>query len=155
MGAGQPARLVSVTPEELRLRHLEAIQQVVNRLAQNSFTIRGWSVTLASVVFALLSTQGSVGRNLVLVSLAPVWIFWGLDAFYLRKERLFRRLFAAQAEDLRAGRTPGAVALFDMNVDPYLVNVPSLPKTLLAPHVAAVPATLTVIVLAFWIVGLR
>jgi len=147
-----------VTPEELRLRHLEAIQQVINRLAQNSFTIRGWSVTLASVVFALLSTQGNTGRNLVIVSLAPVWIFWGLDAFYLRKERMFRRLYAAQAQALRAGEppeAPDAVALFDMNVDPFQVKVASLPRTLLAPHVAAVPATLTVIVLAFWIVGLR
>jgi hypothetical protein len=144
-----------VTPEELRLRHLDAIQQIINRLGQNSFTIRGWSVTLASVVFALLSTQGGAERNFVLVSLAPVWIFWGLDAFYVRKERLFRRLYAAQAHDLRTGETPGTVELFNMNVDPYRVDVPSLPKTLLAPHVAAVPATLTVIVLAFWIVGLR
>ncbi|MBQ1023409.1 hypothetical protein [Micromonospora sp. C95] len=41
---------MTTNDEELRVKHLADIQATVSRLAQNSFTIRGWSVTLVSVV---------------------------------------------------------------------------------------------------------
>ena len=41
-----------------KLKHLEFIQGVINRLSTNSFLLKGWSVVLVSALFAL-STQDS------------------------------------------------------------------------------------------------
>ncbi len=38
---------------EAKLKHLEMIQGVVNRMASNSFQLKGWSVVLVSALFAL------------------------------------------------------------------------------------------------------
>lgn len=35
-----------------KLKHLELIQGVINRMASNSFKLKGWAVTLASGIFA-------------------------------------------------------------------------------------------------------
>lgn len=39
--------------DERKLKHLELIQGVINRLAGNFFTVKGWSVLLVSALFAL------------------------------------------------------------------------------------------------------
>ena len=133
---------------ELRLRHLDALQNIVGRLSQNSFTIRGWSVTLASVILAFASTQRGPKSSLVILALVPAWIFWGLDAYYLRQERLFRSLHVAVAHDLADLAADANVEPFDMRIDRFQHQVPPWRKILLVPHVVAIPAALTVITAA-------
>lgn len=67
------------------------IQGVINRLSQNSFLLKGWSVILISSLFAL----AVVNTNPMFVYLAyfPLLAFWGLDGYFLRQERLFRKLY--------------------------------------------------------------
>ena len=72
-------------------KHLEFIQGVVNRLAANSFQLKGWSVVLVSAIFFLLGRGGPI--ELVAIALIPVLFFWGLDGYFLRQERLFRALY--------------------------------------------------------------
>ena len=82
-----------------REAHLAMIQGVINRLAQNSFLLKGWSVLLVS---ALLAVAASSSEDWILpVAFLPAVAFWGLDGYYLRQERLFRRLYdhARQADD--------------------------------------------------------
>lgn len=43
--------------DESRMKHLEFIQGVVNRLAQNSFSLKGWSITLVSALFLLSAKE--------------------------------------------------------------------------------------------------
>lgn len=76
---------------EKKLKHLEMIQGVINRLASNSFRIKGWSVVLVTALLALSAQNGSA--RMALVSLIPVLVFWWLDGYYLSQERLFRALF--------------------------------------------------------------
>jgi len=73
-----------------RLEHLKMVQGVISRMAQNSFLIKGWSVTLT--VGVLAGAAASKDPRLALLALLPALVFWGLDAFYLRQERLFRAL---------------------------------------------------------------
>lgn len=84
-------------------KHLEFIQGVINRHNSNSFTLKGWAVTIAAALFAL---AGTVHEPLiVLTSLLPTLLFWGLDAFYLANERCFVDLYSAVAKgsyELRA-----------------------------------------------------
>jgi hypothetical protein len=79
------------------LEHLKMIQGVINRLAGNSFSIKGWSLTLVAAIIAFAAGKDA-GLFTVLFALAaaiPVVFFWGLDAYYLNLERKFRRLYTA------------------------------------------------------------
>lgn len=38
---------------ESKLKILEMIQGIVNRMSSNSFTLKGWSITLVAAIFAL------------------------------------------------------------------------------------------------------
>jgi hypothetical protein len=59
-----------------------------------------------------------------------VVVFWGLDACFLRQERLLRGLY-----DQVRRRNP-AVEPFAMNAAAYAAGVPSWRRTLLAPTLA-------------------
>ena len=76
-----------------REKHLELIQGVINRMAGNSFQLKGWSVTLVSALFALAANDARV--DFVFVAYFPAIAFWGLDGYFLREERLFRKLYDA------------------------------------------------------------
>ncbi len=76
---------------EQKIAHLQMIQGAINRMAGNSFLIKGWSVTLIAALFALAAAE----TNPLFVYLAyfPSFTFWVLDAYFLRQERLFRDLY--------------------------------------------------------------
>jgi hypothetical protein len=91
--------------EANRIKHMEMIQTVVARLAGNSFLIKGWALTFTGLVLGFAVNKGDAG--LAAVAFAPILIFWALDTYYLRAERLFRELFALV-------RKQGDVQPFDM-----------------------------------------
>ncbi len=76
---------------EKKLKHLELIQNIINRMASNSFLIKGWCVTLVSAVFVLAAKDANT--TFIAVAFFPVLIFWILNAYFLRQERLFRKLY--------------------------------------------------------------
>ena len=71
--------------------HLQMIQGVVNRMARNSFLLKGWAVVLVSAMFALAARDANVA--FVYLAYLPCVVFWGLDGYYLWQERLFRALY--------------------------------------------------------------
>lgn len=77
---------------EKKLKHLELIQGVINRMAHCSFLLKGWSVILVSGLFALAAKDS----NLLFIYLAylPIIAFWILDGYYLYQERLYRKLYS-------------------------------------------------------------
>lgn len=90
------------------MKHLEMIQGVISRLGQNSFIVKGWSVTLVGALFVLADP------NLKWGALAPATAFWLLDAYYLQQERRFRLLF----DQVRRLQQLSAV------VDPFGMKLP-------------------------------
>ena len=75
---------------EKKLKHLEFIQGVINRLANNSFLIKGWCITIVAALSALSS---GTKDQYILIAYFPVFIFWLLDSYYLWQESLFRELY--------------------------------------------------------------
>lgn len=63
-------------PMDRKIKHLEFIQGVINRLASDSFRIKGWCVVLIAALFILLAREGRV--EFVAVTLIPVIAFWEL-----------------------------------------------------------------------------
>ena len=76
---------------EAKLKHLEMIQGVITRMATNSFMLKGWNLSLVTALIALAAAKTSALS--ALVALLPCLVFWGLDGFFLRQERLFRGLY--------------------------------------------------------------
>ncbi len=96
---------------EKKLKHLELIQGVINRMAQCSFLLKGWSVVLLSGLFALAAKDAN--PLFVYLAYLPVITFWMLDGYYLYQERLYRKLYShvrkQEANDID----------FDMNATPF------------------------------------
>ncbi len=105
--------------DEKRIKHLEMIQGVINRLAGNSFAIKGWSITLASALIAI-AVDKSDGR-FALAALLPTIAFWILDGYFLWQESLFRKLYDA----VRLEQKNKAEDMFTMNTSLYLDKTPS------------------------------
>lgn len=74
-----------------KIKHLELVQGVINRMAGNSFMLKGWSVTLVAGIFVLAGKDTE--KLYFLVAYIPVIVFWGLDSYYLLQERLYRSLY--------------------------------------------------------------
>ena len=96
---------------EAKLKHLEFIQATINRMAGNSFLLKGWAVTLVGALFAL--TFKEVDSLYLLVSLIVLALFWRLDSYYLSRERLFIRLYE------RVSESKGGDTDFSMSTKPF------------------------------------
>ena len=81
----------SSDPTPNKFKYLDYIEAAIARMAQNSFYFKGWSVTLASALFAFGAVQNK--SSLLGVSIATAVLFWGMDAYYLWLERGFVDLY--------------------------------------------------------------
>ena len=75
------------------VKHLEMTQDVVNRLANNSFLLKGWSMTLVVAVILLMAKYNVNSTCIILSIIIPIVGFWGLDGYFLWQERLFRQVY--------------------------------------------------------------
>ena len=76
---------------EQKLKHLEFIQQAVNRMASNLFLLKGWTVTLIAALFALAAKDAN--KVYFVIAYFPPLMFWVLDGYFLSQERRFRALY--------------------------------------------------------------
>lgn len=98
-------------PEKIKIdnifiEELKIIQDIIKRMAFNSFLIKGWSITL---VIATLLLKGN--KYQVLIAFIPLLVFWFLDAYFLWQERMYRELYRWVVEN----RLKTDEYLFDMN----------------------------------------
>lgn len=107
--------------DEHKIKHLEFIQGVINRMAGNSFVLKGWCVTLVSALFALASQDSHT--EFIVLAFFPAIMFWILDAYFLRQERLFRKKY----DEVR-GQTETEIN-FSMNTLPFTNQVDSWIRT--------------------------
>ena len=73
-------------------KELDLIQAVITRMAQNSFYMKGWCITLVAAIFSLsekVATKTDVFVPLAILSA----FFWVLDTNYLRLEKKYRDLY--------------------------------------------------------------
>ena len=93
---------------EVYIRELEIVQNTVNRMANNSFMIKGWTVTL--VVVSLLINSQPIHK---IIAFLPWLIFWILDAYFLHIEKCYRALH----EWLIVTRPDSNELLFDLKAE--------------------------------------
>lgn len=92
------------------VKHLEIIQAVITRLAHDSFLVKGWSMSILLAGAILIARDGIPFAWPALLLAVPVLGFWGLDGYYLWKEKLFRAVY----DDIRTrDETDFAMQLID------------------------------------------
>lgn len=92
--------------KEYMLKEIEIIQDIIKRMAFNSFMIKGWAITLVVVSLLLKRTEYQVW-----IAFIPLLVFWFLDAYFLWQERMYRKLY----EWVISNRMKTDEHLFDMN----------------------------------------
>lgn len=92
--------------KEFMLKEIDIIQEIIKRMAFNSFMIKGWAITLVVVTLLL---KGA--KHQVLIAFIPLLVFWFLDAYFLWQERMYRKLY----DWVISNRLKTGEHLFDMN----------------------------------------
>ena len=77
------------TPE--RIKHMELVQAVIARLANEAALVRGWALTVAAAFYGFAAK--SLNWRTAAVGLMPVGAFWWLNVYYLWSEQKYRRLY--------------------------------------------------------------
>ena len=76
--------------KEDKIRYIELVQSIISRLANNSFLLKGWTITLIAAIFSL---SDKIMKNFTFTIYFFILIFWILDSYYLYQERLYRDLY--------------------------------------------------------------
>lgn len=74
-----------------KIKHLEMLQLIIDRMAKNSFSLKGWTVTLISGILFLSIKSGM--KSSILITYIPIVSFWILDGYYLYQERIYRATY--------------------------------------------------------------
>lgn len=75
------------------VKHLEMIQNVINRMGRNSFLLKSWSMTIIVAAMVLIARHELQNPYLVLALFLPILGFWILDGYFLWQERMFRKVY--------------------------------------------------------------
>ena len=85
--------------KETKSKHIDLVQAIITRMAQNSFVIKGWMITIVVGLFLFLQNDNL--QNNFLIYLFPIIGFWLLDSYYLWQERLYRKLYGSVISNLK------------------------------------------------------
>jgi len=79
-----------------KIEHLKMIQEVIARLAHNSFAIKAWSLTIFTGATALSFSNDFLfdKRGFILLVFGVITSFYTMDCFYLYLERRYRDLYS-------------------------------------------------------------
>ncbi len=81
-----------ITTEEIH-KEIDLIQSCISRMAQNSFMVKGWYISIIVVILALLTEK--INFAMISITLAVVTIlFWYLDSFFLTTEKKYREIYS-------------------------------------------------------------
>lgn len=90
--------------KEIIHKEIDLIQNCIERMAKNSFSCKGWNLTLIAGVFALVP-ENINKMYLCIVILCIDLCFWWLDSFYLLQESRYRDKYAWVIEKRSLGNT--------------------------------------------------
>jgi hypothetical protein len=83
------------------IAHINLLQGIINRLANNSAGCKTWCITLVAALLALAGATRAPA--IVAFALIPVVVFGFLDSMYLAQERAYRGLYGRIVAAVRNG----------------------------------------------------
>lgn len=136
-----------ITPEVLH-KEINLIQSCITRMANNSFYIKGWALSIVAVVLALYDKDANISF-IAFIPILPVIGFWYLDAYYLRLECQYRQLYKWVVVERTQGR---GEYLYDLNPHRFDKDVMCVQETMLSKSLAlfyGIPLSCLVIIVFF------
>lgn len=119
---------------ENKNKHLDFIHNTINRMSGNSFLIKGWTISIISVLF--IFTDNELNEEFLLISIIAVIVFWYLNAFFLLQERKFRAVydkvrllseeeidFSMSTDDFKKGKFSLLSAFFGKTIWPLYLGI--------------------------------
>lgn len=106
--------------KEILFKEIDLIQGCINRMASNSFLIKGWTLSIFAGVTAI--TKGENLNDVALLictTLVPFVCFWILDAYFLQTERKYRKMYS---DRLEKRKNEDYSNLYDLNPNNYKVE---------------------------------
>jgi hypothetical protein len=79
------------------VERLKLIQAIIDRMARNSFALKGWAVTLTGALLSL--TAARQDSTIALIAIYALLALAVLDAYYLALERAYRSLYKHAASE--------------------------------------------------------
>ncbi len=74
-----------------KVKHLEMIENLIERMAKNCFQLKAWTMALVALIGGLAAKDSE--RKFIIIAFIPIIVFWLLDTYYLRIERQYRMLY--------------------------------------------------------------
>lgn len=74
--------------------HLSFIEQVVDRMGNNSFLLKNLDILITIAAVTIYYTISNLPKCILIVFAFLIIYFWCMDSYYLRQERLFRYLYS-------------------------------------------------------------
>jgi hypothetical protein len=93
-------------------KEIDIIQDCIKRMADCSFKLKGWYISLVTLAMTLLIGQGCKLSIVALFLLVVTTVFWGLDGFFLKMETLYRWKYEWVIDARLNGNTE---SLYDLN----------------------------------------
>jgi len=103
--------------EKILIEEIKIIQDIIKRMADNSFKIKAWAITL---IVATLLIKSHINNTIIAV--LPLVTFWFLDAYYLQQEKIFRKMYDSKVKN----KSNNNSAMFQINTSPYKKLVPNV-----------------------------
>lgn len=96
-------------------KEIDLIQNCISRMEKNSFLLKGWNVSLMVAVLAILPKN--ISSKMIILILSFILIsFWYLDAFFLKIEKKYRKLYEKVIKDRRNGNIDNLYSLDIRNI---------------------------------------
>lgn len=132
---------------EVLHKEIDLMQACITRMAHNSFLLKGWAISIIAVILALAdkALEPAIFSAVVLI---PLFSFWYLDAYFLRTERMYRKMYEWVIEKRCAGDKSN---LYDLNPLRFAADVETIKKTMWSITLRwfyGLPLLITLIVIA-------
>ena len=134
-------------------KEIDLIQSVITRMSDKSFLLKGWLITLVAAILAL-SKDTLITEDITYLSLIlsfPVLIFWYLDAFFLHKEKCYRKLYDWVIEH----RSNSQDHLYSLNYKRFESKVGSEYKVMFTKTLLPFYGTILCFLIFIWLYNLK
>ena len=132
--------------QEVLLKEIDLIQACIKRMADNSFLLKGWTITILVAVLAFFAEKKDVYSISIILLIATI-NFWYLDAFFLRAERMYRKLY----EWVISNRMNTLDNAFDLNPNRFSNQVEKTFQIMISKTLRSFYGTLSALLFIFLI----
>ncbi len=112
------------------IEYFKIIQNTISRFAQNSFLIKAWTITIIAGISVF--TFSFITSLIFTVLIGVIVIFWVLDSYYLRLERLYRFLYEDVVNAFNDPSRKTQIKLFNMKYETFKQKIPSFLRTMIS-----------------------